>query len=219
MHAVKAESPFNVGATTRIFAAALLILATAWLSIAAPSSAEAIPGKAAPSFRLVDSQGNAHALGDFKGKYVVLEWVNYECPFVGKHYRSGNMQALQKEYTSKGVVWLSICSSAPGKQGFYEGTELAERITAMKAVPTAYLVDADGEVGQMYGAKSTPTMAVIDPRGILLYEGGIDDIASTDVADIGRAHNFLREVLDAALSGKPVPISSSRAYGCSVKYK
>ncbi len=196
-----------------------VVVAASFPSVAAPSRSEAVPGTPAPGFQLVDSKGNAHSLSDFRGKFVVLEWVNYECPFVGKHYRSGNMQSLQKEYTAKGVVWLSICSSAPGRQGYYHGPELTERIAAMKAVPTDYLVDAGGEVGQMYGAKATPTMAVIDPKGMLLYEGGIDDIASTDVEDIPRAHNYLREVLDAALAGKPVPISSSRAYGCSVKYK
>ncbi len=206
-------------AVTRTIVVAALTLASASLVFAAAKRSEAEPGKPAPGFQLVNSKGKDLSLSDFRGKYVVLEWVNYECPFVGKQYRSGNMQALQKAYTAKGVVWLSICSSAPGRQGYYQGSELAERIAAMKAVPTDYLVDASGDVGQRYGAKSTPTMAVIDPKGILLYEGGIDDIPSTDVADIPRAHNFVREVLDAALAGKPVPLSSSRAYGCSVKYK
>lgn len=186
-----------------------------------PGKAEvssAVPGKQAPTFQLKDNEGKEHALSQYRGKYVVLEWVNYECPFVGKHYRSGNMQSLQKEYTQKGVVWLSICSSAPGKQGYYNGKTLTDQIERMNAVPTAYLVDPEGTVGKLYEAKATPTMAIINPEGVLLYEGGIDDIASTDVADISRAHNYVREVLDAALNGKPVPVSSSRPYGCSVKY-
>lgn len=195
-----------------------LTLLSVNMSPGASSSVVAVPGKPAPDFKLADSKGVEHSLNEYRGKYVVLEWVNYECPFVGKHYRSGNMQALQKEYTGKGVIWLSICSSAPGKQGYYEGKELTERIRSMQAEPTAYLVDAKGEVGQLYEAKATPTMVVIGPDGTLLYEGGIDDIASTNVEDIPRAHNFVREVLDAALAGKPVPVSSSRAYGCSVKY-
>jgi peroxiredoxin len=182
------------------------------------ADASAVPGRPAPTFHLKDNLGNEHALSQYRGKYVVLEWVNYGCPFVGKHYRSGNMQELQKEYTGKGVVWLSICSSAPGKQGYYEGKELTEKIAQMKAVPTAYLVDAGGNVGRLYDAKATPTMAVINPEGVLVYEGGIDDIASTDVADIPKAHNFVREVLDAVLNGKPAPLESSRPYGCSVKY-
>lgn len=195
----------------------LTFIATAVFA-GAPNASVAAPGKPAPNFQLADNKGDGHSLSEYKGKYVVLEWVNFQCPFVGKHYRSGNMQALQKEYTGKGVVWLSICSSAPGKEGYFEGKDLAERIQSMKAVPTAYLVDSKGDVGQMYGAKATPTMAVIDPNGVLLYEGGIDDIASTNIEDIPRAHNFVREVLDAALAGKPAPVSSSRAYGCSVKY-
>ncbi len=203
----------------RMLSLGVLAVVSATIVFGAEHRSAAVPGQTAPAFRLVDSQGKDHALSDFKGKFVVLEWVNYECPFVGKHYRSGNMQELQKEYTAKGVVWLSICSSAPGRQGYYEGTDLTRRITEMKAVPTAYLIDANGDVGQLYGAKATPTMAVVDPTGKLVYEGGIDDIASTNIEDIPRAHNFLREVLDAALAGKPVPLTSSRAYGCSVKYK
>ncbi len=195
----------------------LTLFATTVLA-GASSASVAEPGKPAPNFQLADNKGGEHSLSEYKGKYVVLEWVNYQCPFVGKHYRSGNMQALQKEYTGKGVVWLSICSSAPGKEGYFEGKNLAEHMQLMKAIPTAYLVDSKGEVGQMYGAKATPTMVVIDPSGVLMYEGGIDDIASTNVEDIPRAHNFVREVLDAALAGKPAPVSSSRAYGCSVKY-
>ena len=180
---------------------------------------EAVPGQKAPSFTLKDSNGQEHSLSDFKGKYVVLEWVNFDCPFVHKHYSSGNMQRLQRTYTGKGVVWLSVCSSAPGKQGFFEGEDLAKRIASEQNSSTAYLVDADGQVGQLYGAKATPHMFVINPEGVLLYAGAIDDIASTDKADIAKATNYVREVLDAALAGRSVDIKTTRAYGCSVKYK
>jgi peroxiredoxin len=175
--------------------------------------------QAAPNFTLLDSEGKKHSLSDFRGKYVVLEWVNYDCPFVGKHYNSGNMQKLQKEYTDKGVVWLSICSSAPGKQGYFEQKELHERMKKENAVPTAYLIDADGAVGKTYEAKTTPHMYAIDPSGILIYAGGIDNIPSTDREDIGKATNYVQIVMDAALAGKTVPVKSTRSYGCSVKYQ
>jgi peroxiredoxin len=129
------------------------------------------------------------------------------------------MQKLQKEYTARGVVWLSISSSAPGKQGYFEGDELRKRIAKEKAVPTAYLVDADGTVGKAYGAKTTPHMYVIDREGVLVYAGGIDDIASTDVDDIPKAKNYVSAALDAAMGGKDVAVKTSRSYGCGVKYR
>ncbi len=193
---------------------ALIAIGTAALAADSPS-----PGSPAPAFTLPDAAGKSHSLSDFKGKYVVLEWVNFGCPFVRKHYDSGNMQGLQKEYTGRGVVWLSVCSSAPGKQGHFEGKELTERITAEKSAATAYLVDREGTVGQAYGAKSTPHMYVINPEGKLIYAGGIDDKPSTDRDDVTTAVNYVREALDAALSGKPVTTATTRPYGCSVKYK
>ena len=173
----------------------------------------------APAFTLADQDGKSHALNDFRGKMVVLEWVNYDCPFVRKHYDSGNMQKLQKEYTARGVAWLSISSSAPGKQGHFEGDELRKRMAKEKAVPTAYLVDADGTVGKAYGAKTTPHMYVIDREGVLVYAGGIDDIASTDVDDIPKAKNYVSAALDAAMGGRDVAVKTSRSYGCGVKYR
>ena len=173
----------------------------------------------APDFTLPDNTGNKHSLSDFKGKFVVLEWVNYDCPFVRKHYRSGNMPKLQKSYMEKDVVWLSICSSAPRKQGYFEGEELNERMTKEKAGPTAYLVDDDGTVGRMYDAKTTPHMYIINPEGVLIYAGGIDNIASTDIDDLEEATNYVEEVLNSAMTGKVVPVKGSRPYGCSVKYK
>lgn len=176
------------------------------------------PGGAAPDFTLKDSNGKSHSLAGFKGKYVVLEWVNFGCPFVQKHYHSGNMPSLQKTYTARDVVWLSICSSGPGKQGYFAGEELKTRISRMNATPSAYLVDPDGKVGMLYAAKNTPTMYVIDPGGRILYGGGIDNIPSTNIDDIKRARNYVREALDLSLSGKTVEVSTSTSYGCSVKY-
>jgi peroxiredoxin len=181
-------------------------------------SAGAVVGQPAPAFTLPDTHGVQHRLADFKGKLVVLEWVNFDCPFVGKHYGSGNMQELQKEYTGKGVVWLSVGSSAPGKQGHYPAERLNALIKERGASPSAYLLDEDGTVGRAYGAKTTPHMFIVDGQGKLIYEGGIDDTPSTDQADIPLAHNYVKAALDEALAGKPVTTSSSRPYGCSVKY-
>ncbi|GAB4334360.1 MAG: thioredoxin family protein [Calditrichia bacterium] len=172
----------------------------------------------APNFTLTDANGKAHSLSDYKGKFVVLEWVNFDCPFVKKHYRSGNMPKLQKEYREKGVVWLSICSSAEGKQGHYTGKALLERMKSENAAPTAYLLDTEGTVGKMYGAKTTPHMFVINPEGQLIYAGGIDDKPSTNQEDIATAKNYVVAALNAAMRGKEVAQKSAQPYGCSVKY-
>jgi hypothetical protein len=192
-------------------------LAVATLAGAAAHAA-AVVGQQAPAFTLKDTAGREHSLASEKGKFVVLEWVNYQCPFVRKHYGSGNMQRLQKTYTGKGVVWLQVNSSAPGKEGNYAPAEAASLSKARGAASTAYLLDGDGTVGRAYGARTTPHMFVIDPAGKLLYAGGIDDTASTDVADIKTAHNFVEAALDEALAGKPVSVTTSQPYGCSVKY-
>jgi glutathione peroxidase-family protein len=192
----------------------LLLAAGQQLSIAGPKI-----DQAAPDFKLTDATGKEHSLSDFKGKWVVLEWVNFGCPFVKKHYGSGNMQGLQKTYTGKDIIWLTICSSAPGKEGYYEREELNAKIKAMNANPTAYLIDADGMVGKMYEAKTTPHMFIVNPEGKLAYAGGIDNIASTDKDDIKEATNYVREALDAGLAGKAIVVKSTKPYGCSVKYK
>lgn len=179
---------------------------------------EAKVGKTAPNFTLKDANGKIHELTDFRGKIVVLEWVNYDCPFVKKHYNSGNMQMLQKKYTEKDVVWLLINSSAPGKQGNFEPKEIQRRSKEHETAFSAYLMDADGKVGKTYGAKTTPHMFIIDPKGELVYAGGIDDIRSTNVDDIAKAHNYVAAALDQALAGKAIEVSSSSPYGCSVKY-
>jgi hypothetical protein len=188
---------------------------------AIPTSTAVLPaavGQPAPDFTLRDHDGKTHSLSGLKGKFVVLEWVNYNCPFVRAQYNSGSMPALQRTYASKGVVWLSICSSASGKEGYFEAGEIRTRLEQMKAAPSAYLVDAQGEVGRLYAAKSTPTMFVVDPRGILIYAGGIDDTPTTDPAEVVRSRNYVREALDLALAGRPLEVTYSRSYGCSVKY-
>ncbi|MCX8106208.1 MAG: thioredoxin family protein [Ignavibacterium album] len=174
--------------------------------------------ESAPDFRLKDSNGKEHSLRDFKGKVVVLEWINYDCPFVKKHYDSKNMQSLQEKYTAEGVIWLAICSSAPGKQGNFSPDEINKRSKNHNAKFTAYLIDEDGKVGKMYGAKTTPHIYIIDKDGKLVYAGGIDDKASTDVNDIKTAKNYISTALDEILEGKKVSVQSSTPYGCSVKY-
>jgi len=176
-------------------------------------------GQPAPAFTLTDTNDKTHNLADYKGKFVVLEWFNQQCPFVKKHYDSANMQKLQKEYTKKGVVWLSICSSAEGRPGYFSPTEHNKMFAEKKAAPTAILIDSDGKVGHLYGAKSTPDMFVINPKGILIYAGAIDDKPSPDMSDIATAKNYVKAALDEAMSGKSVAIASTKSYGCSVKYE
>ncbi len=175
-------------------------------------------GQKAPNFTLMDPDGNKHSLSDFKDSFVVLEWVNFDCPFVHKHYDSGNMQTLQAAYRLKGVKWLSICSSAPGKQGYFEGDTLKNRIFQEHSQATAYLIDSDGTVGKMYGAKTTPHMFIINPRGTLIYAGGIDDKPTTNLEDAKVATNYVRQALNAAMKGEEVAVKSAPPYGCSVKY-
>ena len=172
----------------------------------------------APNFKLLDSNGNEHSLSDFKGKLIVLEWINYECPFVKKHYNSKNMQTLQEKYTKQGVIWLTICSSAESKQGNFTNDEINSRSKKHRAKFTAYLVDANGKVGKMYGAKTTPHMYIINKEAKLVYAGGIDDKASTDIEDIKSAKNYVSLALDELLAGKNVSVQNSKTYGCSVKY-
>lgn len=175
-------------------------------------------GKTAPDFSLKDTQGKTHNLKDYRGKYVVLEWINYDCPFVKKHYNAGNMQMLQKTYTAQDVIWLSINSSAEGKQGRFTSEEVIARSNEHGAAPTAYLQDADGRVGKWYGAKTTPHMYIIDPKGKVAYMGAIDDIKSTKVKDVPKATNYVSAALNSLLAGEKVKVTTSKPYGCSVKY-
>jgi glutathione peroxidase-family protein len=197
----------------------ILTLLAGSVILSAAAFAGAKVDEPAPAFTLKDAAGKAHSLADYKGKLVVLEWVNFGCPFVRKHYDSGNMQRLQRTAAGKGVIWLSICSSAPGKQGYFAGPELTDKIAAERSSATAYLVDEDGTVGKAYEARTTPHMFIIDPSGKLIYVGGIDDVASTRQEDIAGATNYVQKALDAALAGKPVETKTSKPYGCSVKYK
>ena len=196
-------------------AAALAVVAAAG---ARASRAAAVVGDPAPTFTLTDTNGQTHSLADLKGKTVVLEWWNCECPFVGKHYGSGNMQKLQREWTAKGVVWLTVSSSAAGKQGHVDAAKANEWMKEKGAAPSAVLLDHDGKVGRAYGAKTTPHMFVIDPTGKVVYAGGIDDKPSTDQADIATAKNFVSAALAEVTAGKRVTTSISQPYGCSVKY-
>lgn len=184
----------------------------------APAAEGVEVGKPAPYFALNDAGGQARHLSDFRGKYIVLEWFNHGCPFVKKHYDSGNMQNLQNEYAKKGVIWLSICSSAPGKQGSCSGSEHETVFRLKKSAPQCILVDPTGQVGRLYGAKTTPQMFVIDPKGILIYEGAIDDKPDTDPASVATAHNYVKEALDKSMAGKPITTPTTKSYGCSVKY-
>lgn len=198
----------------RRLSVSLAILFSALLAVAAPHA-----GEAAPDFTATDSNGKTHKLSDYKGKFVVLEWTNSGCPFTKKHYASGNMQNLQKQWTSKGVVWLTVLSSAPGKEGYKTPEEENAYVRDKGAAPTAVLMDPSGSLGHLYGAKTTPHMFVIDPKGKLVYNGAIDDKPSTDREDINGARNYVSTALTEAMGGRPVTTASTEAYGCSVKYQ
>lgn len=196
-----------------ILKSTLGLLVAAGTAFAAPQV-----GQPAPEFTLTDSNGQSHSLSDFKGKFVVLEWLNHGCPFVQKHYDGGNMQGLQKEYTGKDVVWLSIVSSAPGKQGHMSPEETNKTKEEKGSAATAILIDEDGTVGKLYDAKVTPELYVINPEGVLVYMGAIDDKKSVDAADVAGAKNYVKQALDEAMAGQPVSEPVTTAYGCSVKY-
>jgi peroxiredoxin len=203
--------------TTSILGAALLAAALVFSS--SPARAEsAILGQAVPDFTLQGADGKSHSLSDYKGKFVVLEWTNPQCPFVHKFYDSGTMQKLQKEETAKGVVWLRVNSGAPGHDGAQTADEAAAYEKSNNVASTETLLDPAGSVGHEFGATNTPQMFVINKDGTLIYAGGIDDKPSADPADIATAKNFVRAALDEAMAGKPVSTASARPYGCSVKY-
>ncbi|MEN5170230.1 thioredoxin family protein [Brevundimonas pondensis] len=185
--------------------------------VATETTAVAGPGDMAPAFTLVDAEGVQRSLADFKGKTVVLEWTNEGCPFVKKHY-SGAMQALQREATADGVIWLTIISSAPGTQGFVEGEEAKAWKAKHRAAFTHLLLDPTGETGKRYDAKTTPDMRIIDPEGRLIYVGGIDDRPTNKVEDLEGANNFVRTALADAKAGRPVQTAFAQPYGCSIKY-
>jgi peroxiredoxin len=200
----------------RTFSSALLLPSLAVGVTQAHAAANV--GQAAPDFTATDALGKTHKLSDFKGKHVVLEWTNPGCPFVVKHY-SGNMQALQKEFTAKGVVWLSINSTEKDSRDYLAPAKLMAWKSDQKAAPTALLMDESGKIGQLYSAKTTPHMYIINPQGMLVYAGAIDSVPSARVDDIKTATNYVRQGLNEALGGKAISTPSTRAYGCSVKYK
>lgn len=193
--------------------ALVAFIASTLAAIAAPQV-----GQPAPAFAAVDSNGKPHALREFRGKTVVLEWTNDGCPYVQKHYATGNMQNLQRSLTGEGVVWLSVISSAPGKQGHVDGRGANELTASRGAAPTAVLLDPRGIMGRAYEAKTTPHMFVIDGRGILRYMGAIDDKPVTEKASVNGARNYVREAVAAIKAGRPVRVSATDPYGCSVKY-
>jgi peroxiredoxin len=175
-------------------------------------------GQQAPDFTATDSNGKSETLSQFRGKYVVLEWHNHDCPYTLKHYASGNMQSLQREWRAKGVVWFTVISSAPGEQGYMDAAQENAYMRKVNADPTAAILDPTGAVGHLYDAKTTPQMFVIDPNGKLIYDGAIDDHATTDVSDVKVSKNYVSAALSQAMAGQPVATTYTRPYGCSVKY-
>ena len=193
----------------------------AFALIAVPTStalAQAVPGKPAPAFALTDLDGRKVALAEMRGKYVILEWTNPSCPFVRKHYGSGNMQSLQRRFAAEGVVWLTINSTARSHPEYLKPAELKSWLQQQEAAPTIAALDADGTVGRAYGAKTTPHMYVIDPNGALVYAGAIDDKRSADPADVKTASNFVVQAMNELRAGKPVSSPATPPYGCSIKY-
>jgi peroxiredoxin len=176
-------------------------------------------GSAAPDFSAPDANGKTQSLAEYKGKYVVLEWFNPECPFVKKHYGGGNMQKLQKEFTDKGVVWLTVDSNAPGTEGNITAEQAKKIMDSWKTHQTALLLDPESKIAKLYGAKNTPNMVIVSPDGKIVYEGAIDSKATPNPADIPSSTNYVKNALDESLSGKPVSNAQTKPYGCSVKYK
>ena len=200
---------------------ALVLIAALWAGsgVAVPALGDALQiGQPAPEFTVKDTKGSSLSLSQYRGKTVVLEWTNAECPYTRKHYTSGNMQGIQALAQKDGVVWLTVISSAPGKQGYVDGPAADALTRSRGAVPTAVLLDPSGTVGRLYGAKTTPHMYVIDKNGALQYMGGIDSIATADVSDIAKAEPYLQEAMLAVVQGNPVAHPVTKPYGCSVKY-
>ena len=203
----------------RAGSAAALIGAVDSFARALPAEAAAAKvGEAAPAFTSTSTTGTAVSLAEYKGKLVVLEWTNHDCPYVRKHYETGNMQALQREATGAGVVWLTIISSAPGTQGYVKPAQADELTITRKAGPSAVLLDPKGEVGKMYGATNTPHMYLVDKTGLLVYAGAIDDKPTSRRGDVQGANNYVRAALQSVSAGQPVKTPVTRAYGCTVKY-
>jgi peroxiredoxin len=202
------------GAWRAFVSVAIALVALAIVLVAHAASV----GQAAPTFTGKDSQGKTQSLEQYRGKFVVLEWTNRDCPYTKKQYDSGNMQALQREWMGKGVVWLTVLSSAQGEQGYLDAAGENAQMARVHAQPTAAILDPSGEIGKLYSAKTTPHMFVIDPAGKLIYAGAIDDKPTTDTGDVKTAKNYVSAALTEAMAGQPVQVASTRPYGCSVKY-
>jgi hypothetical protein len=185
---------------------------------ASAQSPSAVVNEPAPEFTLPGTDGETYSLSQFEGQYVVLEWLNFGCPYVQKHYNSGNIPSLQERWTEEGVVWLSVVSSAEGKQGYHPPDEMNQINAEEGGNQTAILMDTDGEVGRTYGARTTPHMYIVNPEGELIYKGGIDSKPTTDPADIETATNYVQQALEATMNGESVPTQTAAPYGCSVKY-
>jgi alkyl hydroperoxide reductase subunit AhpC len=198
-------------------AKALVVAATA-LAVVANRHVSPSVGQPAPVFAGVDTHGRAQSLAAYRGKWVVLEWFNYQCPYTIKHYTSGNMQSLQRAYAAKGVAWLTIESSPRGTEGYADPVHANKIADSVGAAPTAIIRDTTGAIGRLYGATNTPNMFVIDPRGVLVYAGAIDDKRTADTADVKGAHNYVRAALDAAMAGAPVTVQVTQPYGCVIPY-
>lgn len=194
-------------------------LLTTTLAFAAPGFASPAVDQPAPSFTANTADGKTVSLDSLKGKTVLLEWTNHECPFVKKHYDSGNMQSLQKDAAAKGVVWLQVISSAPGKQGQVDGATAMKLNSARSALPAGVILDPEGKLGKLYGAQTTPHIFIIDAKGVLIYKGGIDSLATADKADIAKAEPYVSEALTALAAGRKIAANNTKPYGCSIKYE
>src|ERR1700723_2862936 len=205
----------RVRPSVHVFVAAMVAL----IFIFAARVHAAQAGSPAPDFHGTDSNGKTQSLDQYRGKFVVLEWHNHDCPYTIKHYRSGNMQSLQKEWTAKGVIWFTVISSAPGSQGYVTPFQENQYLAQMHAAPTAVLMDSEGKIGRLYDAKTTPQMIVIDAAGKVIYDGAIDNRPTPDPEDVKGADNYVSDALTASMAGKPVTTAFTRPYGCAVKYE
>ena len=209
----------------RAFLVLTVAVVASYTATACTESSQASPipesppiNQPAPAFTVTDTKGQTHSLASYRGKWVVLEWFNHDCPYTKKHYKTDNMQGLQREYTAKGVVWISVVSSAPGKQGYVSAADADRLTTEKKASPSFVVRDTAGVLGRTYGARNTPHLFAIDPEGVLRYAGAIDDKPTSKAKDVTGAKNYLKAALDAGLGGQTIAVATTQPYGCDVKY-
>lgn len=204
--------------TGQTFIAGLALAGLSFTAVSAFAASTARIGQPAPAFQAVDVDGKTRNLSEFAGKTVILEWTNHECPYVRKHYNSATMQTLQKDMAKEGIVWLSVISSPPGEQGYVEAAKAKELTVQRDAAPAGILLDPNSKVARAYGAQTTPHMYIIDPKGTLAYRGAIDDKPSSNPASLNGARSYVRQAVAELKAGKPVSESSTKSYGCAVKY-